>query len=315
MRHVSMFCAGLALCLCWVVSAESTEYNLEQLLAFYDYDTSQALNPVETFVDSFQHFTQYHITFQSAHDETVTSYLFLPRPELFGPPPYPAILYLHGYGGDKEMDSLYIEVLGNLLWTLEQPYALMGLDAQYHGEREVPDRDMYSLNFVQDRGGLAQTIIDHRRAIDYLATRGDMDLSQIHVMGGSMGGILGGILIGAEPRIVAASLIVGGGDWTQLVALSALPPAYPMREALNHHYETLPRYFDPVDPMYLIGFAAGRGAVQMHNGIYDTIVPTGQILFDAAGEPKEIYWYPCGHDVGDYYEEILAHTLRWFSEY
>jgi len=189
----------------------------------------------------------------------------------------------------------------------------MILDAQYHGDRSVTGRDMFSQNFVQDRNGMAQTVVDYRRAIDYLETRSEIESQNAFVMGISMGGIIGGIVASVEGRAHATSLIVAGGDWEELVSNSDLPPAEPMREALNGHYEVIPRYFGIVDPIHTVHQISPR-PLQMHNGIYDTTVPTEQALFDAALEPKEIFWYPASHyTIVLYTWDILNRSLDLFD--
>ncbi|MEH6629163.1 MAG: dienelactone hydrolase family protein [Motiliproteus sp.] len=48
---------------------------------------------------------------------------------------------------------------------------------------------------------VTQTIVDYRRAIDYLATRGDIDTDRVGLIGYSMGGHMTFILGASEPRI------------------------------------------------------------------------------------------------------------------
>jgi len=292
----------------------ATDYNLDDLITYYDYDPSQPLNATEELTESTFFHNVFSITYQSVHGETVNGQLIIPKTLWAGPGPYPAILYLHGYGGSSSIEGW----LSDLIYLLEiiygEPYVIFAIDAQYHGDRSVPGRDMFSLNFTQDRSALATTVMDERRAIDYLLTRAEVQQDEIHLLGISMGGILGALTMSVEHRLDAASLIVAGGNWTELISNSDLPPAYPMREALNGHYETIPRFFDPVDPVNTIINASPYVALQMHNGTLDTTVPTGQQLFDAAGEPKEIYWYTANHyTIALYSFTIIGRTLDWFE--
>jgi len=292
----------------------ATDYNLDDLFDYYNYDASQPLNATENLVESTFFHDRYAVTFESVHGETVTGNLIVPKAFWAGSGPYPAILFLHGYGDSSAIEGRLI----NLIYLIEiiyaEPYVIFAIDAQYHGERSVPGRDIFSLNFIQDRAGLATTVIDERRAVDYLLTHPDVQGDEIHLLGVSMGAILGALTISVEHRFESASLIVGGGNWTELVSASQLPPAIPMREALNEHYETIPRYFDPVDPINLIAFASPEVALQMHNGTLDNIVPTGQQLHDAAGPPKEIYWYLADHYTIILYSlTIVDRSLNWFE--
>ncbi|TKJ40642.1 hypothetical protein CEE37_06675 [candidate division LCP-89 bacterium B3_LCP] len=294
----------------------ASEYNFEDLIAYFDYDASQQLNATQNFLEGTFFHDQYEVTFQSVHGETVTGSLTIPKPLWAGPGPYPAMLYLHGYGGSATVDPLLSDLIYLLELTYGEPYVIFAIDAQYHGSRSVPGRDMFSLNFVQDQAALATTVIDERRAIDFLESHPDVIADEIHLMGISMGAIIGALTMSVDHRPDAACLIVGGGNWTELVSASQLPPAIPMREALNDHYETIPRYFDVVDPVNTIINASPHVALQMHNGTQDVTVPTGQQLFDAAGEPKEIFWYSANHyTIVLYSFTIVGAALDWFSTY
>ncbi len=320
MRQLSAWCCFPLLFAVMIIQfvisppARASEYSPEDLFTYYDYDPAQPLNATEQLIETTFFHTRYAITYQSVHGETVTGNLIVPQPFWAGPGPYPAMLFLHGYGGSSEIEGW----LSDLIYLMEiiygEPYVIFAIDAQYHGQRSEPGRDIFSVNFIQDRAGLATTVIDERRALDYLLTRSDVIPDELHLIGVSMGGILGALTMSVEHRLDAASLIVAGGNWTELVSSSQLPPAIPMREALNEHYETIPRYFDMVDPVNLIPFASPDVALQMHNGTLDNIVPTGQQLFDAAGEPKEIYWYYADHiTIALYIFTIMDRTLNWFE--
>jgi hypothetical protein len=91
-------------------------------------------------------------------------------------------------------------------------------------------------------------------------------------------------------------------------------PIVMLRYAMNRHYETVARFLDPVDPVVLIPKASPGTAIQMHSATEDMLVPTGQLLFDAANEPKEIYWYDATHtSIGQYKQIICERTFRWFE--
>lgn len=283
-----------------------------QIADFYSYDDTVPLNASEQLVYSNWLVKQYALSFDGIDGERVTG--FLTTPTLVWPwDDLPVIIYLHGHGGSAELDETLGELVNFIMLFRDTKYAILSLDARYHGERERPDREIFSTNFLQDRNGIAQTIVDYRRAIDYLETRDNIDANQIHVLGISMGSIMGSILTSVEPRIRAASLIVGGGNWTELVSNSNLPPSEPMREALRGHYELIPKFFDIVDPVNMAHLISPR-YLQMHNGTLDDIVPTGQELFDAALEPKEIFWYDADHvTILLYITDIMTRSLDMFD--
>lgn len=296
--------------------AQESGYTVEDMLAYFDYDSTQPLNATQNWTESTFFHDVYAVTFESVHGETVTGNLVIPKPLWAGPGPYRTILYIHGYGMDSSIDGFLSDVIYIMEILLGEPYCIFAIDAQYAGLREVPGRDIFSLNFLEDRSALATTVIDNRRAIDFLMQNPDVQHDEINVLGISMGSIIAAMLISVDQRMDAASLIVGGGDWTELISNSDLPPAGPMREAMNYHFEVIPRYFDMVDPINLIANASPQVALQMHNGTNDTTVPTGQLLYDAAGEPKQIYWYNASHyTIVLYTYDILSRTVDWFEQY
>ncbi len=91
---------------------------------------------------------------------------------------------------------------------LEAGFAVMALDAVYHGERAAEN------NFAgppwpfayphQATQMVVQTAVEYRRAMDYLATRPEIDTSRIGILGLSMGGAITFALSSIDPRIKAA---------------------------------------------------------------------------------------------------------------
>ena len=148
------------------------------------------------------------IVFNGTDDSRVPAYLAIPTN---GKAPYPCVFLLHGIGASKEdwwNDSSF--VTGGLLTKklLAAGFAVFTLDAQYHGERlaqndfESPEVFTFHKGWLfRARDMIVQTAVEHRRAIDYLATRTDIDTSKIGIIGYSMGGMITFQLLAAETRI------------------------------------------------------------------------------------------------------------------
>ena len=98
--------------------------------------------------------------------------------------------------------------------------ALMAIDARYHGERKGigPIKAAAKLDTMYKMFQL--TVIDMRRALDYLDSRGICDPARVGYEGRSLGGFMGSMLIGADPRIKAAVLYVSAADWRVYLAHS-----------------------------------------------------------------------------------------------
>jgi dienelactone hydrolase len=157
------------------------------------------------------------IVFRGAQGYLVPGYLQLPPS---GGGPYPCVLLLHGWSGSKDhwwQDDNYISGGKVRKGLLAAGCAVLALDAQCHGDR-MAQNDFAPVNHYADpsapsppRKGYfspsdiyVQTTRDYRRAIDYLASRPEIDAARIGVVGYSMGGTQTMLLLGVEPRVKAA---------------------------------------------------------------------------------------------------------------
>ncbi len=176
----------------------------------YEYDRDLPLNAVVMETLDMDTCTRQLIAFDSVGDSRVPGYLAIPKT---GVKPFPCVILLHGYTGNKgewwQDDSFYAGGLVSKAF-LTSGYAVLALDARYHGERRPPlddlmpgpllNRGLYSRAIDMIVG----SVVDYRRAIDYLETRAEIDSTRIGVHGYSMGGMMTFLLTGTEPRIKAA---------------------------------------------------------------------------------------------------------------
>ena len=258
---------------------------------YYEYDKSLPLNIHEEIVENKSGYVIIKVYFDSVNNERVPGLLVLPKRK----EKVPCIVFLHGYGGSKDDIREAAELIAG------EGYAIMAIDAEYHGERKENGKELYSIDISDSVRGIIQTVIDLRRAVDYLETRPEIDIERIGYVGGSMGGILGAIFIGVEPRIKAAALIVAGGNMSLMIRESQHYTMPAIREYLQKEgisYEDLQKMLDPIDPINFIEYFAPRPVV-FHLGKFDKIVPAeaGRQLYEKAGEPKQVYWYDTGHNV------------------
>ncbi|MFC3199398.1 alpha/beta hydrolase family protein [Parapedobacter deserti] len=177
------------------------------LCQFYDYDASRrlAINVIERIEKA--DYVREKFSFEG-HSGQVPGYLALPRNRSH---PYPIVLLLHGLTGSKENWWEPNTTLGKLTeQLLASGYAVLTLDAEFHGERsgnnpfESPVAILENEWFVCFRDMMIQSVIDYRRALDYLATREDVDASKVGMIGNSMGGVMTFILSAVDARIDAA---------------------------------------------------------------------------------------------------------------
>ncbi len=305
MRVLTALISVLIISLSIINLVSGEELDKDTLFSHYDYDRHQPLEATEALIYETALFQEYKITYHSVNDEIVPALLTIPRK---GQKPYPVILFLHGHGGSKGDIADFIEPMSNY------GYAIASYDAQYHGERAQFGKEIYSTDLEADKEAIIQTIIDGRRAIDYLETREDIDSERIAMVGGSMGAILGCVLAGVDDRIKVPILVVGGGDMPLMIETSEMSEMRVIRESLDLSYEELREMTEEIDPINFVKYISPR-PLQMHNGLHDKIVPTesNRLLFEAAKEPKKIYWYDAGHDLP--LEYVFVRVLMWLQRY
>ncbi len=181
----------------------------ELLKSIYAYDQSFPLNARTVGLLQHGKTTFEKIVFDSFHDGKVPGLLALPTQ---GEAPFPVVLLLHGVTGSKKQwlgDEFTHggEVSASLL---KEGFAVLALDAQYHGDRAVYNDYLDAGEMVFKKGWgvryanmLTQSVVDYRRAIDYLSRRHDIDSTRVGLLGYSMGGHMAFILGAVEERIQA----------------------------------------------------------------------------------------------------------------
>ncbi len=272
-------------------------------LEFYDYDPEF---PFE--VDAGQEETRGNckcqaVTFESVHDQYVPALYCRPS----GQGPFPALVFLHGRGGSKK------DILDVAPIITGAGYAGIAIDCQYHGDRNPRKKNIYSRYACSDRDAMIQTVIDGRRAVDVLQSRGEVDGERIGLLGGSMGGILGALLAAVEDRIRASVLLVAGGNWEILASKSQHPDGVALRKA-DVDLKRLARTMAPVDPINFVDLISPR-PVLFQLGKLDQVVPaeTGLMLFEAAKEPKEVDWYDSGHGLP--LDKAVPRIMSWLESH
>jgi len=276
----------------------------QSIIAGVVYDPAAPLDATVTRLGG-QGVTSYAVRYKGANGDAVPGVLTLPAPQANkNAPPPPCVLLLHGIGGSKS--DLFLLALS----FAGRGYATLAIDIAGHGERpRVNNKPPSELGLTELRQVGATTVVDLRRAVDFLATRPEVDKTRVGFVGVSLGGILGGVFISAEPRIKAATLWAAGGDWGLLATTSQHPFARHYREKGADDARTIEARLVELDPARTISRFAGRPLLLL-NGAADTAVPPActDALFAAAREPKQRVTLPGGHvpDITQLMERTLA---------
>lgn len=143
-------------------------------------------------------------------------------------------------------------------------------------------------------------------ALDYLLSRPDVDSTRIEMVGASFGAPFATIAAARDTRITRLWLAHGGGDSYALLEhnLKRDIPNATLRAPLAHLANVLvsgPRF----TPEAWVGQVAPRPVI-MINATDDEQIPRSSVdlLFAAAGDPKELVWLPGKHMQGNRPEVI-----------
>ena len=182
----------------------------EVMRHFYRYDLGIPLEGRTIDRLEEEDYVREKIVFRGTRDSRVPGYLAIPTN---GTPPYPCVLLLHGIGSSKEdwwKDDSFLSGGHLTRDLLASGFAVLALDAEYHGERLINNDFESPMVFTFEKGWvlrardmMVQSVIEYRRGIDYLGTRAEIDTSRIGVIGYSMGGMMAFTLAAVDPRIKA----------------------------------------------------------------------------------------------------------------
>jgi dienelactone hydrolase len=173
---------------------------------------------------------KFHFWFNADATERVPGYLLLPDTARFKGR-RPAVIVLHGTGGNKEGGEV-----ANLALRLAQAgFIGVAIDGRFHGERTRAGSGSAEYNVAITRAFVTgeghpfyyDTAWDVMRLIDYLSTRKDVDAARIGLAGFSKGGIETYFTAAADPRVAVAVPYIGvqsfqwaldNGQWKARIA-------------------------------------------------------------------------------------------------
>lgn len=177
----------------------------QTIARFYEYDRNIPLDARIVSKQDYAGASNEKIVFAGVNYSKVPSFLIIPKD---GKDTHPVVLIVDGYSGTKErwlQDDSW--PLGGLVTKalLKSGFAVMICDAVYHGERNYETGFAglpWFTEYLYTSGQMIiQTAMEYRRAMDYLATRADIDNTRIGMMGLSMGGMITFQLASIDSRI------------------------------------------------------------------------------------------------------------------
>jgi dienelactone hydrolase len=264
---------------------------------FYQYDTVVPLDArVVKRDDGAATYLREKLVFTGSRGARVPGWLMLPKA---GARPFPVVVILDGWMGTKDRwwaDDTWPQG-GRLTKALAaEGIAALVLDAQFHGERAEAIGFQPVEEYVCDRCGNArremvvETIVDYRRALDYLATREELDRRRIGAIGFSMGGVMTTALSALDDRVRAA--------------VTCVTPVRP-DDAKWSSAEISPLAFAPrvrIPTLVLMGRT---------DALYSQA--DAEAYRDALGSPeKTLEWYDAGHRLPP---EYVPRAVGWLKSH
>ncbi len=250
----------------------------------------------------------YRVSFANVEDTRIYGWLTVPTE---GPGPFPAVLSLPGAGvsdvgaaggfSQAGMIALRINIHGidnDHAPDWYEELARTTLDGYRHYGNHDPYRFYYR-----------RVVLGAIRALDYLASREDVDSTRLALAGGSQGGALSLLVAGLDPRVKAlAANVPAMCDHTG--GLFGRPAGWP-RMMANGDPETARRtsaYYDAALNAALITVPALVGV----GFIDDVCAPTTvYAAYNSLRGPRKIMNYPeMGHSSGPGWDE---ETVRWIK--
>ncbi len=207
----------------------------------------------------------------------VSAYLVLPA----WPGSFPALLYLHAGGMDKEQyldEAVLLAQNGVVCLLIDGPIS------STRGSRLDP----FDLPKVRD--AYIRTVVDLLRGVDVLESLPQVDPNRMGYVGHSYGATWGGVLAGLETRLKAYVLMAG---YAQISENDT--PQVPELDAIRYLAYAAPA-------AYLFQFAEDDAFIDRDEA---------QLYFDTANEPKTMLWYDTDHFTLQHVSQ--ADRLRWLG--
>src|SRR5918999_1975569 len=211
-----------------------------------------------------------------------------------GEGPFPGIVLMHGAGANSSgmvLPATWLAGRGAVTLAIDSPFARTSRDLGRGVEALRAETDL-----------IAQNVVELRRAVDVLQDQSTVDDERIGFVGYSAGARTGALLAGSEDRIDAYVLMSGGS-----------PPVSEFLEGVPAESRAeVGEILEVVDPLRHIRNAA-PAKLLFQNGRRDQLVPRAALvaLHRAASQPKELRWYPSGHEPT---ARVNRDMLAWLTE-
>jgi hypothetical protein len=206
-------------------------------LALHDNDL-HADKPLPGEVDRLPDFTRELLRVQWRSGDPIDLYIVRP----IGVAKPPVVLYLYGYPDEEN------RFFNNYLCTqlTRNGFAAVGFSSMLTGQRyhDVPMKLWFVSNLQES---LVGTTHDVQMVLNYLAQRGDFDMSRVGMFGEGSGGTIALLASSVDPRIKAVDVLDPWGDWPLWLATSPIVPDKERADYLKPAFLNPLTSLDPVN--------------------------------------------------------------------
>ncbi|MEY2512483.1 MAG: hypothetical protein QOE26_3246 [Verrucomicrobiota bacterium] len=279
----------------------------EDLVREFDYDRNALLNIREEHKEERDGATVIELSYDSPRGGRVPATLVLPP----GKGPFAGILFGH-WMMPRSAVANRKEFLEEALFLARSGAVSLLTDAPMVRPGYLPEKDQLK-GEIQNAEVSRQQVIDFRRGVDLLITRGDVDPARLAYVGHSYNAHTGGILAGVEKRIGSFVLMAGVFADEEYVFESKTPAVEEFRKRIGE--EALRDFFRQYafdDPVYFIGHSA-PASVLLQFGREDAPIPEpiARSSFERFSEPKKMEFYKAGHALN---AEARKDRVQWLAE-
>ena len=274
-----------------ISAAAPAEQSSSKSVHLFDYDARQALDIHDKILKDFGCGVIHEITYASPSGGVVAAYEIVPK----GKGPLAAVIF--GHWGNGTRGEFIPEA---------KAYACVGVVSLLPDYRWERPRPWYSEidDFTHpdlDRKTRINTVVEMRRAIDLLLTRGDVDPNRIGYVGHSFGAQWGALLTAVDRRIKVAVLMAGAAEEADILLRSNNPRIADLRASLSKgQLDTYLNTLADLNAVNYIRFAQPIPLLlQFANFEQYFDRPSMDRYAAAATEPKIVLFYDSTHDLND----------------
>jgi hypothetical protein len=219
----------------------------------------------------------------------------------------PVILSIYGYPSDTDIfkDPKWQE------FTTQGGFASVGFVTALTGHRyhDVPWKKWFLSELQQCLG---ESTHDVQMVLNYLASRGDLDMDRVGVVGQFSGASIGIMASAVDPRIKVLDTLDPWGDWPRWMQESAFPPKQEQANYVTPEFLAKVAPLDTVDWMPKV--QAKKFRLQQRHYDQQTPIRSKKKMEAAVPEGTTLAFY---NNVNEFHKGVGDHgekSLDWIKE-